>query len=105
MLADAGEREKIRGDQKVYWLSPGWLKYWRVIFKEWDTGLANESFPQNEKAILLDALGLFDAYMEKFPEKILEFSDWMKIGIEPYKISLDRLKGLLLEAANEIPRA
>ena len=76
-----------------------------MIFREWDIGLANETFPQNEKAVLLDALGFFDAYTEKFPEKILEFSDWMRIGIEPYRISLDRLKDLLLEAAEEIPRA
>ena len=101
MLSDAEQRESIRGDQKVYWLSPGWLKYWMVIFKEWDIGLANETFPQNDKAILLDALGFFDGYSERFPERILRFSDWMRIGIEPYKISLDRLRGLLLEAARE----
>ena len=99
MLADAEERERIRGAQKVYWLSPGWLKYWKIIFKEWDIGLANETFPKNDKAILLDSLGFFDGYSEEFPERILQFSDWMRIGIEPYKISLDRLKGLLLEAA------
>jgi precorrin-6B methylase 2 len=98
MLADAEERERIRGDQKVYWLSPGWLKYWRIIFKEWDIGLANETFPQNDKAILLDGMGFFDGYSERFPERVLQFSDWMRIGIEPYGISLDRLKGLLLEA-------
>jgi hypothetical protein len=101
MLADAEERGRIRGDQKVYWLSPGWLKYWRIIFKEWDIGLANETFPKNDKAILLDALGFFDGFSERFPERILQFSDWMRIGIEPYKISLDRLKGILLEAARE----
>jgi hypothetical protein len=101
MLADAEQRESIRGDQKVYWLSPGWLKYWMVIFKEWDIGLANETFPKNDKAILLDGLGFFDGYSERFPERILQFSDWMRVGIEPYKISLDRLKGLLLEAARE----
>ena len=105
MLADAGERESISGDKKVYWLSPGWLKYWRIIFKEWDIGLANETFPKNDKAILLDALGFFNGYMEKFPEKILEFSDWMRIGIEPYEISLDRLKNLFLEAAEGTHRA
>jgi predicted nicotinamide N-methyase len=99
MLADGEERERIRGDQKVYWLSPGWLKYWRIIFKEWDIGLANETFPQNDKAILLDGLGFFDAYSVDFPERVLQFSDWMRIGIEPHEISLNRLKGLLLEAA------
>jgi SAM-dependent methyltransferase len=99
MLADGEERERIRGDQKVYWLSPGWLKYWKIIFKEWDIGLANETFPKNDKAILLDGLGFFDGYSERSPERVLEFSDWMRIGIEPHEISLDRLKGLLLEAA------
>jgi predicted nicotinamide N-methyase len=99
MLADGEERERIRGDQKVYWLSPGWLKYWRIIFKEWDIGLANETFPQNDKAILLDGLGFFDAYSVDFPERVLQFSDWMRIGIEPSKISLDRFKQLLVEAA------
>jgi len=101
MLASSEEREEIRNGGKVYWLSPGWLKYWRVIFKEWDIGLANETFPKNDKAVLLDGLGFFDGYMEEFPERILEFSDWMRIGIEPYAISLERLKGLLLEAARE----
>ena len=101
MLTDGGERETISSGERVYWLSPGWLKYWRVIFKEWDIGLANETFPKNDKAVLLDALGFFDTYMERYPERILEFSDWMKIGIEPYTISLDRLKGLLLRATAE----
>jgi precorrin-6B methylase 2 len=104
MLADAEERERIRGDQRVYWLSPGWLKYWKIIFKEWDIGLANETFPKNDKAILLDGLGFFDGYSEEFPERILQFSDWMRIGIEPFGISLDRLKGLLLEAAEGLER-
>jgi len=98
MLADGQERERIRGDQKVYWLSPGWLEYWRVIFEEWDIGLANETFPKNDKAILLDGLGFFDGYSERFPERVLQFSDWMRIGIEPFQISLDRFKQLLVEA-------
>lgn len=95
MLALREERERISEGQKVYWLSPGWLMYWKVIFKNWDRGLANETFPQNDKAILLDSIGVFDDYSLKYPEKILEFSDWMQIGIEPFKISLDRFKGLL----------
>ena len=46
---------------------------------------------------MLDTIGYYDEVMENDPEKILEFSDWMGIPLEPYKISLDRLKGLLLE--------
>ena len=101
MLASAEERKKISGSKKVYWLSPGWLEHWRQIFKEWDASKANETFPSHDKAILLDAVGIFDEYSQSSPEKILEFSDWMKLEIEPYRISLDRLKNLLLECTIE----
>ena len=94
-LLDDQEREKISQGKKIYWLTPGWLKYWKQIFKKWDIGLANETFPKNEKAIVLDALNFFDECCQSHPEIILEFSDWMKIPIEPHKISLDRLKEIL----------
>ena len=100
MLASYKEREKIKNGRKVYWLTPGWIKYWKIIFSKWDIGLANETFPGNDTAIVLDALDEFNNISEKSPEKILEFSDWMKLGIEPYKISLDRLKKLLIEQVN-----
>jgi len=96
MLASAEERERIRNGRKVYWLTPGWIKYWKTIFSNWDVGLANETFPGNDTATVLDAVDEFNEISEKSPEKILEFSDWMKLGIEPYKVSLDRLKNLLL---------
>jgi len=96
MLASAVERERISNTRKVYWLTPGWITYWKTIFSNWDVGLANETFPGNDTAIVLDALDEFDTISEKSPEKILEFSDWMKLGIEPQKISLERLKNLLL---------
>jgi len=97
MLASIDERQKISKGQKVYWLSSGWLEYWKVIFKDWDQGKANEIFPQHDKAILLDPIDIFERYSTNSPEKVLEFADWMKLNIEPYKISLDRLKRLLLE--------
>ena len=102
MIASHEEREKIRNGRKVYWLTPGWIKYWKTIFSKWDVVLANETFPVNDTAIVLDALDEFNDISEKSPEKILEFSDWMKLGIEPYKISLDRFKKLLKEPAEEI---
>ena len=97
MLASIEEREKISKGQKVYWLSPGWLEYWKVIFKDWDQGKANETFPRHDKAILLDPIGIFEKYSTDSPEKILEFADWMRLNIEPYKVSLERLKHLLLD--------
>jgi hypothetical protein len=46
--------------------------------------------------------------VEKFiaekPEEFLEYSDWMGIPIQPYPISLDRVKSLLSEAANQFAR-
>ena len=97
MLCSAEERRGIAGGQRVHWLTPGWLKYWKRIFREWDAGKANEMFPQHDKAVLLDALGMYEEVLARCPEEILEFSDWMKLPIEPHAISLDRLKGLLAE--------
>ena len=98
MLISTDEKEKIRKNKRIYWLSPGWLEYWKQIFKDWDVGKANETFPQNDKTIALDGVNVFDEYSEKYPEKILEFADWMRLNIEPYQISLDRFKDLLLRA-------
>ena len=97
MLCSYQERNQISGADKVYWLTAGWLKYWKRIFKDWDIGKANETFPQNDKAILLDAVGIYDDYVTSSPQKLLEFSDWMKLPIEPYAVSLDRLQRLLLD--------
>ena len=101
MLASEEERGKISGKSKVYWLSPGWLIYWKKIFKQWDTAKANETFPYHDKTILLDSVSIFDEYSQNYPEKILEFSDWMKLQIEPQGISLERFKNLLLDSTRE----
>ena len=98
MLASENEREKIRQGKDVYWLTPGWMKYRHYVYQGWDKGLANENFPKHTGgAIMLDAIGYYDKVMENEPEKILEFSDWMGIPIEPYRINLHRLRDLLLE--------
>lgn len=101
-LADKSQREKIAyevaGTEKVWWLTAGWLLYRNLVFQDWDKAMANENFPQHTGgAILLDGIGFWDEYSVTNPEKILDFSDWMGIGIQPYNISLERFKGLLLE--------
>jgi hypothetical protein len=97
MLASEEEREKISQGKDIYWLTPGWMKYRHYVYQGWDKGLANENFPKHTGgAIMLDAVGYYDEVMENEPEKILEFSDWMGIPIEPYRITLNRLRGLLL---------
>ncbi len=98
MLASLEERERLAGSEKVHWLTPGWLKHWDFIFKDWDEGKANEMFPAYDKAVVLDALGYFDSLMETSPERILTISDWMKIPIEAKAASLERLKSLIAAA-------
>lgn len=97
ILASIDEREKIRAGNKVYWLCPGWLKYWKQIFKDWDAGKANETFPQHDKAVILDSVGVYEKYSADSPEKLLELADWMKLSIEAHKITLNRFKRLLLD--------
>ena len=97
LVAGEKEREKIRKGRHVYWLTPGWIRYWKIIFKNWDTGLANETFPKNDIAVVLDTVDYFSRLSEESPEKILEFSDWMQLGIEPCRVNMDRLKTMLLE--------
>jgi hypothetical protein len=98
MLASAEERERISQGKDVYWLTPGWMKYRHHVYQGWDRGLANENFPKHTGgAIILDAVGYFDRVMENNPEEILEFSDWMGIPIESYRVTLDRFRRLLLD--------
>jgi len=98
MLASEEEREKISQGKDIYWLTPGWMKYRHYVYQGWDKGLANENFPKHTGgAVMLDAVGYYDKVMENEPEKILEFSDWMGIPIEPYRITLNRLRNLLLD--------
>jgi hypothetical protein len=96
MLASSNEREEISEGGKVFWLTPGWIKYKNFVFQDWDRGKANETFPQNSGgAILLDSVGFWNDYSESRPEDLLEFSDWMGIPIIPHEASLDRFKKLL----------
>jgi len=97
MLASTEEREKIGQGKDVYWLTPGWMKFRHHVYQGWDKGLANENFPKHSGgAVMLDAVGFFNQVIEDNPEKILEFSDWMGIPIESYRVSVDRFKGLLI---------
>jgi len=98
MLASAEEREIISEGRDIYWLTPGWMKYRHYVYQGWDKGLANENFPKHSGgAIMLDAVGYYDKVMKENPEQILDFSDWMGIPLEARKVTLDRLKSLLLE--------
>jgi hypothetical protein len=107
MLASEAERERIAqevaGGEKVWWMTPGWIKFRHQVFKGWDQGLANENFPKHTGgAIVLDTIGSVDQYMTENPEEFLEYSDWMGIPIQGYPVTLDRLKSLLMEQAYKL---
>jgi len=107
MLASEAERERIAqemaGGEKVWWMTPGWIKFREYVFKGWDQGLANENFPRHTGgAIVLDGIGYVDPYMGEHPEDFLEYSDWMGIPIQPYPITLNRFKSLLSEQATRL---
>jgi hypothetical protein len=107
MLASEAERERIvqelAGGEKVWWMTPGWIKFRHQVFKGWDQGLANENFPKHTGgAIVLDGIGYVDQYMAESPEEFLEYSDWMGIPIQGYSVTLDRFKSLLLKQVSKL---
>jgi len=107
MLASEEERDKIAaemaGGEPVWWMTPGWVKYRKQVFKGWDKGIANENFPKHSGgAIVLDGVGYLDQYMAEKPEEFLEYCDWMGIPMQPYPVSLDRFKSLLAAGAQKL---
>jgi hypothetical protein len=107
MIASSAEREKIAqeiaGGEKVWWMTPGWIKFRHNVFKGWDKGLANENFPRHTGgAIVLDGIGYLEKHMAEKPEEFLEYSDWMGIPIQPYTVTLERFKSLLIEQAQKL---
>lgn len=104
MVADEAERERIgqeiAGGEAVWWMTPGWVKYRKQVFKGWDKGVANENFPRHGGgAVVLDGLAYLERYMEENPEAFLDYCDWMGIPMQACSLSLDRLKSLLLDQA------
>jgi hypothetical protein len=104
MIASQADRERIAqevaGEEKVWWMTPGWVKFRHNVFKGWDKGLANENFPRHTGgAVVLDGIGYMDQYMNEHPEEFLEYCDWMGIPMQGYPVTLDRFKSLLLDQA------
>jgi len=107
MIADEAEQEKIAielaGGEKVWWMTPGWIRFRKLVFKGWDKGLANENFPRHTGgAIVLDCIEYLDQYMAENPEEFLDYCDWMGIPMQGCSKSLDRFKSLLLEQATKL---
>jgi hypothetical protein len=98
LLAGRQDRLEMSGTEEVYWITPGWIENREYVFGDWDEGLADAAFPRySGGALVLDAVDYYDRLLEESPEKLTELSDWMKISIMPKKISLNRLKALLVD--------
>lgn len=104
MLAGFEQRQQISGGRqdKILWFTPGWLKSWKTVYQKyfgWDAADANANFPgYYDKIIVLDALQIADEYMTQRPDEILELFDWTGLEVEFYPITLDHLRGLLLDS-------
>jgi hypothetical protein len=105
MLAGKDERNEIAagGDEgRVLWFTPGWLKNWKTIYQRyvgWDKADANANFPgYYDEIVVLDGLEVAETYQTERVEEVLELFDWTGLQVRCQPISLDRLKGLLLDA-------
>ncbi|MDI6812047.1 MAG: DUF1638 domain-containing protein [Desulfitobacteriaceae bacterium] len=99
MLATSAERDEMAQGEKIWYCTPGWLKYRDLVFKGWDKANANENFPQyTGGGIMLDPIGFFDEFALEHVEEVLDFSDWASIPLEARSVGLERLKNVLISA-------
>lgn len=99
MVATVEEREQIAQGRKIWWCTPGWLKYRDLEFKGWDRANANENFGQyTDGGLMLDSINFFDEYALEHVEDVLDFSDWASIPLMAEPVSLSRLKEVLISA-------
>jgi hypothetical protein len=105
MLAGKEERDEIAAEGnegRVLWFTPGWLKNWKTIYQRyvgWDKADANANFPgYYDEIVVLDGLEVAETYQTERVEEILELFDWTGLPVRCQPISLERLKGLLLDA-------
>jgi len=105
MVASVEEREQIAQGEKIWFATPGWIKFHDLEFKGWDRATANENFPRHTGGgIVLDAVGFCERYREENTEDLLEFSDWAGIPIVGRDVSPDRIKTVLIAAMAEADR-
>ena len=105
MIASEQEREELAQGAKVWWMTPGWVKYRHNVFAGWDKGTANENFPRHDGgAFVLDGVGLCDEYLNNKPEEILDMSDWMGLPLQGIHVSLNRFQELIYQAAGELDK-
>jgi hypothetical protein len=107
MLASFEDRQDISGGRqdRVLWFTPGWLRSWKTVYQRyfaWDRADANANFPGfYDEIMILDSLGIADEYTTRRAEEVLELFDWTGLEVSFHPITLDRFKGLLVDALGQ----
>ncbi|MBU1194534.1 MAG: DUF1638 domain-containing protein [Proteobacteria bacterium] len=108
MMATEQQMKQITtdlGGEPVWFMTPGWVKFKKQVFKGWDKAIANENFPRHTGgAVVLDGIEYMDQYMTENPEEFLDYCDWMGIPMQGAPVSMDRFKGLLTDALAALNR-
>jgi hypothetical protein len=97
-----GEEElaNLSAEARTFYLTPGWLDNWEVIFREglgWDEVDARQNFGIYERVMLLDT-----GVMPLDEERILSFFDYCGIPIEIHQVSLDKLAAMLNQELRQL---
>jgi hypothetical protein len=79
---------------KVFYMTAGWLKYWRDIFQEgmgWDSIDARMNMGFYDQIIVLDS-GIY----EISDEELIEFFEYTQVPVDVEPITLDYFKNIVL---------
>ncbi len=102
MFASEEDKERLAEGLKIYWLMPAWVEARDEVYREWDAGKRNETFPQNDVALVLDSRGFFARLLDERPETILEFSDWMGLPMDAREVDRDRFLELVNRCIDDL---
>ncbi len=105
MFASEEDKERLAEGLKVYWLMPAWVEDREDVYREWDPGKRNETFPQNDMALVLDSRGFFANLLDESPESILEFSDWMGLPMDAREVDRERFLALVTRCIDDLKAA
>jgi hypothetical protein len=91
LILSAERKKEIDKSGNVFYLTCGWLRYWREIFQ------------QGLEAIICDKIVLLDTESDLISdEEMLEFFDYIHIPIEIEKITLEHFKKTLINICKNI---
>jgi hypothetical protein len=90
LILSAERKGDIDKSGNVFYLTCGWLKYWRDIFQH------------GMEALICDRIVALDSGLDAVSdEDMLEFFDYIHVPVEIEKISLDHFKETLLRICKE----